>query len=159
MVTEGCSTCSPTTSTLITLRAIPVFPTFTSCQPSPWLVGVDKALAAEVGVEMLTSNRVRPTPDPLGQTGRDARHDARRLAVLQRTMERVRERLNPELSLVGSVPLPGRPPDQSLGYNGDADLLAQSLDATAPARGLSDPSDGRPPAQTPGSLQSRLKAL
>jgi hypothetical protein len=44
-------------------------------------------------------------------------------------MRRVRERLNPDLSLVGSVPLPGRPPDQSLGYNNDADLLAQSLDA------------------------------
>ena len=81
-------------------------------------MGVDKALAAEVGAEMLISNRVRPTPDPLGLTGRGARHDARRLAVLQRTMERVRERLNPDLSLVGSVPLRVDLRTKSLGYNG-----------------------------------------
>jgi chromosome partitioning protein len=96
---------------------------------SPWLVGVDKALAAEVGAETLlrTAFARLPTrwdyvvvdcPPSLGFLAVAAFVSCQSLlipvetrvmalgglAALLRTMERVRERLNPDLSLVGIVP-------------------------------------------------------
>jgi hypothetical protein len=92
---------------------------------SPWLVGIDKALAAEVGAETLRRCFEHRSPDSRA-AGTTWWSTARRrsdlaicafvaahppvetrvmplggLAALLRTMERVRERLNPELSLVG----------------------------------------------------------
>jgi chromosome partitioning protein len=96
---------------------------------SPWLVGVDKALAAEVGAETLLRTAfarlparwdyvVVDCPPSLGFLAIAAFVACQSLlipvetrvmalgglAALLRTMERVRERLNPELSLAGIVP-------------------------------------------------------
>ena len=96
---------------------------------SPWLVGVDKALAAEIGAEMLLRTAfarlparwdyvVVDCPPSLGFLAIAAFVACQSLlipvetrvmalgglAALLRTMERVRERLNPELSLAGIVP-------------------------------------------------------
>jgi chromosome partitioning protein len=96
---------------------------------SPWLVGVDKALAAEIGAETLlrTAFAQLPThwdyvvvdcPPSLGLLAIAAFVACQSLLIpvetrvmalggltaLLRTMERVRERLNPDLSLVGIVP-------------------------------------------------------
>ena len=96
---------------------------------SPWLVGVDKALAAEVGAETLLRTAfaslparwdyvVVDCPPSLGLLAIAAFVACQSLLIpvetrvmalggltaLLRTMERVRERLNPDLSLVGIVP-------------------------------------------------------
>ena len=96
---------------------------------SPWLVGVDKALAAEVGAETLLRTAfarlparwdyvVVDCPPSLGFLAIAAFVACQSLlipietrvmalgglAALLRTMERVRERLNPDLSLAGIVP-------------------------------------------------------
>ena len=96
---------------------------------SPWLVGVDKALAAEVGAETLLRTAfarlparwdyvVVDCPPSLGFLAISAFVACQSLlipietrvmalgglAALLRTMERVRERLNPQLSLAGIVP-------------------------------------------------------
>lgn len=96
---------------------------------SPWLVGVDKALAAEVGAETLLRTAfaklpmrwdyvVVDCPPSLGFLAIAAFVACQSLlvpvetrvmalgglAALLRTMERVRERLNPDLALAGIVP-------------------------------------------------------
>jgi chromosome partitioning protein len=95
---------------------------------SPWLVGVDKALAAEVGAETLLRTAfsrlpirwdyvVVDCPPSLGLLAIAAFVACQSLlvpvetrvmalgglAALLRTMERVRERLNPDLALAGIV--------------------------------------------------------
>jgi chromosome partitioning protein len=96
---------------------------------SPWLVGVDKALAAEVGAETLLRTAFARLPTRWDYVVVDCPPSLGFLAVagfvacqsllipvetrvmslgglaaLLRTMGRVRERLNPDLSLVGIVP-------------------------------------------------------
>jgi len=96
---------------------------------SPWLVGIDKALSTEVGAETLLRTAfarlparwdyvVVDCPPSLGFLAIAAFVACQSLlipvetrvmalgglAALLRTMERVRERLNPSLSLVGTVP-------------------------------------------------------
>ena len=96
---------------------------------SPWLVGIDKALAAEVGAETLLRTAFARLPARWDHVVVDCPPSLGLLAVaafvacqsllipietrvmalggltaLLRTMERVRERLNPELLLAGIVP-------------------------------------------------------
>jgi chromosome partitioning protein len=79
MATEGCSTRSPTTSTLATLP---------DCPPSLGFL----AVAAFVACQSL----LVPVETRVMALGG--------LAALLRTVDRVRERLNPELSLAGILP-------------------------------------------------------
>jgi chromosome partitioning protein len=129
MATAACSTSSPTTSTFATLRANTRLPNVDIVPALPWLLGVDKALAAEVGAETLLRTAlarlparwdyvVVDCPPSLGLLAIAAFVACQSLlipietrvmalgglAALLRTMERVRERLNPELSLAGIVP-------------------------------------------------------
>jgi chromosome partitioning protein len=129
MATAACSTSSPTTSTFATLRGHTRVPNVDIVPASPWLLGVDKALAAEVGAETLLRTAlarlparwdyvVVDCPPSLGVLAIAAFVACQSmvipietrvmalggLAALLRTMERVRERLNPELSLAGIVP-------------------------------------------------------
>jgi hypothetical protein len=108
------------TSAFGTLRALHVFATLSSSRPRPYPVGLDKAFA-EFGVETLLRSafaRLRPAwdyvvidcPPSLG------------LLAIAAFVARV--------SRCSSVSRPVRPQLIPVGlYNGDADLLAQSLDA------------------------------